>query len=595
MVKITQNQFIIGILTVFIILSLSLIATETTMFNTVGESGYNVLSIDEPNLASGDDLKDLNWLVFVTLGGSERVEFTIDESEFEGESGVSPENPFTVEVFNIKETLNYNIEMMSEDLAYGYNVDVFKEDGSIDNIDSYCPNAVGVYTKSGGLLQKDILVCLNRNIAARYGTLSNPATFFSSEIMVGNGEERFGPELLSNEIESVNLKNSRGETIVHASWEGNLMTGAREPSVPEYAVLGSTEDSWHFISENKFTDYESAEQNFLNDWFSYDTSQMSYSDVELMAGTLQQKASMLDSERESTIFSPENLGDDFNIENPTSENNVKLEYETVTSLQTPTVTFDIRADWLGLKSIVGEPKILSANSDKFGKDDYGSVKFEVTNRGSDGATFFADLKNCQNFDDSDELGDFPVDNGEIVAKEIRVDVGSLDSEITETCEVCIADTQNPSNEDCAFVTLDFDPSTRCIEGTYRKDLDNNQIVECVDGTKLVTVEECGPKETPQFTGEGPYDGYQCKEEPTPPEPSQKFNIWVFAISLVVGGLVAMIIGVYMRIHTKNGWILFLVGMASFIGATVLTGLLVQSIIQSIGSISFVQFATNMLW
>ena len=491
-------------------------------------TGYSVLSIDKPNVESADDdLSQLNWIVTTRLGGADQVKFTLDD-EFERETGLGSEKPFIVEADSLDEILKYRINAKDDYYFKTYQVRQVQEQGANENPEAACPNADYIITYDASILNQDRAICIDETRIGRYGELSNPTRKIQTDLTISNGETEITRTIGSDQTSAEFTKN--GELISTATWQGNLMTGNPDPTVPDTGVLGDfTNDRWRFISEANFDSYKNAQEDFVREIETVDSyedtfgkqifdillpSSVEYDEDDFLrlANEIENEAENVNQNVDTYLKDYEFIDTSFDIANANSEQEAYLEFESDVQLSFPVITFYIRADYLGVERLVGEPDILEASSREFGSMEQGTVNLRVENEGNTVGYFNAYLKNCDSFTTTTTANQFTVNPNDIRTYSLRVDPGSQDRDIEETCNVCVNDVNRPSIEDCRDTTLKFKATTICTPNEYS--INDNNIVQCKsDGSDFEIIERCGVKDA-KYTGEGPYDGYECIRDTT---------------------------------------------------------------------------------
>ena len=486
-----------------VLLVLVAIVFAATQLSTVG-FGYTVESISAPNIVGSSDLSKLNWLVSVVLGGNDRVVFKITDEEFKSESGLQSNNDFQVDIDSIDETLKYNIQSKFDFVFYDYFI------SEIRDADVVCSG--NVYTKlvlDRSFPYADKAICVSKVFKGNYGELSNPVREFKADITISNGVDASITKTISNIDRSVEFRQNNG-LVATASWTGSLVTGNPDPIVPDVAVIGGfSNERWRFISDSKFNNYKNAQQRFES--FTAQKIGSSFSgmtDFENFQVELVNLARASSNSFSSNIKSVDNVDSRLTLIQVTPES-AYLRFISDVNLNNPKILFKIRADWLGVKTLVGQPKIVSVENVKFGNAERGVIPLKIKNLGDD-SLFNVKLTNCNNFMTSYGSNTLSVRSGVTESYGLVVDRGAVNVAIVETCTVVVSDAAMPSNTDSASVRLEFVPTQTCTPNSYSPDFDLNAIFKCNNaGTSSVLFKQCSDDSLVKYTGSGSMDGFQC--------------------------------------------------------------------------------------
>lgn len=488
--------------------------------------GVSVLSIDSPNVqSSSKSLENLNWLVTTTSTGGDRIQFTLNTEDFEQQTGTPSKKPFTATVNNVEETLTYNVNVQRDFTIYDYHV------SDVVTWDTSCPPGEKIQVLKVDRVWpfSDLKVCVTRTLNGKYGTVDKPTTTFEAELSVTNGEDSLPVKTISSEDTNVVFEKG-GEKLATASWQGSLVTGNTPPSVPEIGVLQSNSgDEWNFISRTDFSEYQNAQNDFNRrideevDLAQRRLDEGIYTSKEILnmfQSNLDSANDNLEEVRADTVSQQTTLSSELSLLNPTSETSAKLEFNPDVRLNQEVITWWIRADWIGVQRLVGEPVITNVEADEVGQSQPGTVSIQVENQGNAGAEFGAALKQCDEFTTTQVPSNRFVQSGETVTMQFFVDTGTQNKDITEQCTVEVFDTNDRTRSDSESVTLEFRAEQTCTPGKHW--VDGNTIKKCsADGTQAITVANCEDGKVAKFTDTGQYNGFECVDEtgPTPSQPA----------------------------------------------------------------------------
>lgn len=503
----------VAVVAVVVIIMIALVSLASYFITQqTSLSGVSVLSVDEPNVRSNnEDLSKLNWLITTKLGGGDRITFTMSPEYFDQQTGLATEKKFTATADSVDEVLKYQILLQNDFVIWDYHIT-----GMLEESDP-CPENTLYDVPFERLLFSDPHFCIVRNFEGRYGKLSNPTRTFEADLSISNGDETI-KKTISSSDSSVAFK-SGNDLVATASWSGSLITGNPDPVVPEIGVLTAAgSNRWKFITRTNFNSYQNAQDSFdkflntdifsgIADWYGFSA----------IRNEIEQEMQYLDGQRRLRVENYISLDNDLSLINPTSTSTGRLDFDSDVQLTQPVVTWWIRADWLGIERLVGSPKILSVDSNEFGKDEQGQIRIRVRNDGAD-ATFKASLQNCNNFDQQFVGNEQSFSSGETDYMVIFIDPGSVNSDLSESCTVRVYDTNYPEQQDVASVGLTYKATRVCTANTYS--VEGDDIFKCdSEGLSKSIVLSCTGDSTATYTGSGNFGGYECVVEddgtPTP--------------------------------------------------------------------------------
>lgn len=542
-------------------------------------SGLTIQSVDAPNVVStSQDLTKLNWLILTVLGGGDSISFTMSPTDFEsyfeaeGIDNTKTKNKFTATATGIDETLSYRINLQNDyELLNWQTTPVLDETVP-------CPTGEVVYNYRLDRIWpfSDPHFCVVGVFDGRYGKTSAPTTNFKAVLSISNGVQTFAKNI-SSQDSSVAFGST--STIATATWDGSLVTGNSPPYVPEVAVIsGTSGNRWKFITQEKLNSWQAAESSMeaiaidkMNDGIS------STGGLADMQAAMQRQTDALSIKRDATIESFSSLDSGFTLLNPTSTttsgaSQPQLTFTSNVKLTNPVVRWWIRADWLGVERNAGMPSNLVVTSDRFGNNQHGAINIKVSNTGSTD-TFVATLNTCQKFTPTYSSNEFTATAGQQSIYQMYVDAGSQNSDLSETCSVCVYAKNLPTNKVCANVNLGFDATKVCTPNTFM--IDNNGIYQCsADGLKKNLVTSCTGDTTATYTGKGTVGGYECVAPDgngevcpagttgtpptcTPISDEGTFKVWAFVLALVIaliGGGMAYAYTPFVTGFKYSGWV-----------------------------------------
>lgn len=337
-------------------------------------------------------------------------------------------------------------------------------------------------------------VCLRQG-TADVGRLESPDINTKYKIIVESQGQSFSQnfETLGASGETKGVVGSNTYIV----WQGNLDTGKscqdKDPFIPIYRS-----GQWQ-ISSKEF--YESWEGHFLT--LSTVSNEQEAGNWIALNDVLANKA-----------LQQEELGD--GIRDKFSLSNGKVYLSLQDAIQYPVITAYIKADWIGIKTPIGEPKILSVSADDI--ETRGFIKVEFQNIGDEIGSFEV-VANCPHpFDSTDRIirGLNPGET-DIVYLEVTADV---DQETIRTCEIRVVGTAKTDTKYLNIKTIA--PEQYCTPSTKYCTFDKTGIEKCIStGLAFERVETCAIS--------CDYDDYNqpyCTEDTPPPPPSDSCSPWI---------------------------------------------------------------------
>lgn len=273
-------------------------------------------------------------------------------------------------------------------------------------------------------------------------------------------------------------------------WQGNLDSGKscpdKDPHTPIYY-----QGRWRNVDTDAY-------QRYLNAFDSATTP-----DSGVSREVLQERVDIANT-RASQALNEQTFG---TLTRSYSLEDARVRYGVEDLLQIPVITAYIKADWLGIYTPVGEPKIQTVESECFSASSDGAIRAIVSNVGSERGTFTVRAE-C-------EAGFVATQNREVSllpgkSQEVYLPLSAdTDKRVEGECTVRAEGT---AESDTEKVDVCVDPQNVCQPGI--KACDSGNVVQCdQNGAGWGIVENCADGCTVS-----PEGVVLCKEDPNSGEP-----------------------------------------------------------------------------
>jgi len=485
------------------------------------EGGVTVVSVDEPNLVGNEDLTSLNWIVQTRLIGSDRIKFSLSPSEMKSESGVASERTFTATADNLREYIVYDIQQNYDQALYQYALaGPFNEASDCPSNTALTQTTIfSVERRTWWLGITTEYHCLQKQLIGRTGDYKLRSTQFDADLIISNGEETFTQPISSSGGADASATFTTNDgTIGRAVWTGSLTTGNAPDNLNEYTAVLKEGGSnvWQPVIDTNVDKYVQIYNN-LESWI--DTNIPTYStqyfgsDWDVIEPQLKSRISNLNSEKRSTID----------------------------SVRSPEVVWYIRADWLGVERVAGEPRIDRIPDVTFGSSGTAYVPIAVTNVGNGRGTFTATLDSCTGVTVTRVPTRITLEPQQSGTISFSIDNGAANEALDETCRVRVYDVNLQENSDTGTFGVVYSPDLQCDPDAYFARGAENQIRKCAsDGLSSALVEQCASDEIVTSTNEGPYGGFECASDSDPdviidPPVEKRFSMPLFIVTLLIAG------------------------------------------------------------
>lgn len=490
-----MNNNIIIISVIAILLSVSIVGATVLGFTEI------TLRTGTPgNLDSGK-----YWILTWTDDGSEYefVNAIIEPDDFEDETGTPSKQDLSITA----EGTNNRCEM---DLIQVSRPDVYT--GAIVYNDVppwYCPsgssainndndlqswitqNCWGGYVCQNGWTNDRIWCMRQEQKLAEIGETRNLAYRFDTTFAVTAEGKSTQRVTVSNSDTGAGKSTNIGSEI-SIEWVGSLSSGETCPAIINQLAAHSNNfaDGWRLINEGNYETYEQYVQNNLDDTL-------------IQIGTGQKTPSQAENELNTRAYDA--ILQKQYTPSPTitdqSSSSGKIKFDLTNQIVFPQFRMLIDADYLELVILQGEPKVVSANVNKFNEGGEGTLTTEVQNIGEGPGDFELRVVGCDSDFSSSGIQYPSLSPGERETFTFPVYCSSTEKteEFSGSCYVemktkaVVGQTQLTDRKQFDLTCISI-PS--CTPGRQRCDLVNNVILECLpDGTDETVIEQCLASET----------------------------------------------------------------------------------------------------
>lgn len=430
-----KNLTIIGIFLIIIMSSLAF-----------SQQGGQIISLQRVDFISNDaTINGEAWLLTIVQNGA---------SQFA--RGFFSSNQITDDDKVAKNSIDITIANSPQVCEY----DIFRQDQFLSNMDSFIiqktffwqiNDAIQECDNQGGILSAtpDSTIfqfinfdthCFKPTNTASRGTVSFDKLSFESEIISTINGERFSGTISNANQNSVTLSQGR----VHASWVGNLVSGADCPRASAQDIITLRfNNQWRLTDIedwNTFTNYKDVgfSNCISNSFLLGGVSSKNFDDCVAEYNNFASAALV------SKEFS-ETGGSQARVTAHTDSG--KAEIELAKDIQFPVFTMRIKADILGVVVPVGEPEILATDSSCFGTGDEGFLVVDVKNAGAVRATFVTSADCESPFKQSGTSIRTQIDSQRSASIQIPITAETANEEQRANCEITVHDLENPNNQD----------------------------------------------------------------------------------------------------------------------------------------------------
>ena len=541
----------------------------------LGASGLTITSVDQTEIFSpSQNLKGQWWLVNTLIGGGQSIIGTLTPEQTTSlchgaDCEYSSEFPLEIKVDANNELINYEVRNQYEPVYdyyfeqkacnreytwYGTSYCASMPSCSSNDlfmiIHTYEPGYVNNGWQEDGELSTH-RYCLYRTLIGDKGYLDSPNVEFTSQIRLTANGDSYNEEINSNTQSTVDFIGTDG-TIASASWIGSLVTGDSPPTeaywTPIYSVaLGQ---KWHVISSDRWDKYQRTERDTISELNSIKSRCFNSYSVGNECPNAATEITNAIAPTRSDATSVMNSRDPIDSSQVINYLNDRQAQDTSVSItlparviNIPNVLFRIRADFIGIKQEVGNPKIRSVDSQCTNSGEPMSVIVEVENAADFQSTFVISMIPCgvfkQKYSSISNQHSLPAWGRDDYV--FGVSYGDAADDITKTCEICVTEKGDTSLKHCADVELCLKKPATCSPGRYYLDLNlqgSTCISQCID-TGGQNFEVVRQEQTGQYAdsegccvlGVDFVNGeYVCNTGGIiPPPPPPPIDYWIFAL------------------------------------------------------------------
>lgn len=593
-----KKYFIIFVLMLLLILS----SCSQLPFST----GFATLSVDKTSFESNDPFVNGEaWLLNVVQNGDSQFATGSFNAEAVADEGRQATNDFTLTLDSSPQTCQYDMTA-TNNLVNG--VQIIYTDEYTFSISTRPEDCFGndgdlwVSKKNAGFTTKFTFYCVQYINEAQVGNIQFDKLAFETDVILKTSQETLSGTISNAGATSVTL----GSGKAHASWVGNLVDGRDCPSPSDNDVRSAYTNDWIFIDDLEYQSYKSYDES----GFRTCLTQALDEDRGTIQGCINNYNSLKSNALREVKFRA------FGGESATTDgttSNGKANIELSSAIQYPMITFRVRADILGIKVPVGEPKIVSDDCTDFSTGTKGFIEADVKNVGDDTATFsvYADCEAPIQMSGTNIK--IQVEPDEVKTVFIPVTGQTNEGSEKSSCLIVAQDSENSNRVDTESTTCEVSKILSCVPDSERCNGEELQICS-LDGTwnNVEGATECG--------------------DVTPPPEGLNTKLIVGIISLilliagiivisategtwkVVGWILTVLAGsslLLIGISLLSGWsifffilglILLIVGIAifklnpvmAFLIAVVGLGLIIISVIVALGTFSALAFGGGFL-
>ena len=359
--------------TIFVLILVILIVGSFFVVMQTGITGTSLLSLQKTDLQSSFEYLDGEvWVYSFRMGGLGQKLVGLVEAEDVSVDGKQPEYDFEFSAEMIKQECIYDIAPTSDTKIYS--IEKITGAGDAINFLGQCipgewekvctDNSKEALFAYKQILLKCEIIC-GTPLTSVVGHLDTQADL-NSQIELTATSRGITNTLSFNTL----TDESRGKIgdNTYAIWQGDLSSGVSCPDSSQYKPI-YRDNKWVLVDNQKYDDY----RDVLND-------------VEMISdkGEYDDWKERYDRAKAQALYT-KSFGD---IQNPSEMFNSQIKSEVIgRPITYPTITAYIKADWLGVYTPVGEPKILSSVSECFMPSASGIIVVDIKNVGDELGSF----------------------------------------------------------------------------------------------------------------------------------------------------------------------------------------------------------------
>lgn len=462
--KKSQIQRMLGIFGIIIVFAviIGIVLVIFGQFPQATLQGFSVVSITAPNIVSeNQNLRDFDWIVIANVGTArERIIGRVTPDQFMDRSGTSSEYTFELDAQSFDEQIEYSVINQDENIP-AYEYVAIKSTGIFKNLEPCPSGTVNQYIEENGIGTPNVRHCL---ISSKYGTkgiLSEPRLEFSAEMKFSIPERGIeSTEVISSDDPSARFEYN-GQRLADVSWEGSLVRGEGLPDFDEYVtVLTVKNNRWHLILDDAWTNYLISKRDWQNIWLQGEFEQLSddRGSSDDLIDALENRLFSYQADRRRYIDTEIYLPSTSWLERQ-DEDDAKLTFSSDVTFRVPELKFLIRADWLGVKILSGQPSIRSASCSVAESGGINVITFDVRNVGDEDANFIFRKEGCPSF--SASSNQISIDVGETQTGNLILTSGLENQDIEEQCILIVEDSADDTRSDSKTVTCEVRQALTC--------------------------------------------------------------------------------------------------------------------------------------
>jgi len=497
-----------------------LIISIVMALSAVPSNAAFVSSISQVDVVSNvEGLSGQSWRIRIVGGtaGTDEIIFTPVGQEFSGDfvlrSGSQTiERVTTLKVTPLENYCIYNTILYPEDHEVFEGDFLYKEfwTWESDQILDFKDSCSWSKTSQVGLVSWGVS-CFKRGLTRGIpADIETPDERFSTRVTITPSGKSPESKVIGTAEKVSGVSTSIGEnSVIH--WLGNIQSGSQCPIADDEIAMFSTQfgNNWVVVDERAYNQYL--------DWHVYGgkiieclrdamevrkkgEAEISIGGIVIKAKTPQDVLDTCADEYKKTVdnsIKEITSGEFGRTETIIEQGKGKLKIDIFNSgegrlLSYPEFLIYMKAGWVGIKTTAGEPKILSASSEKFNEATPGNIIVNVKNIGDFPGSF--ELRaNCQAPFSSRAVETFSLDGGESTTRnlDLTADSASIEeTEICKSCEIIFRETIHPEQpQDTTTVSVCFEQKKECTK--EEKFCSGDIVMECAENQlSSIEVENC---------------------------------------------------------------------------------------------------------
>lgn len=518
---------------IILVISLAVIALLAfTQLDILGvgttPSTLLTLSVDDLDIISNeDDIDDSFYRIVANVGqGGESVIGTL-----EGEVTQSQLNQPLPDRFQTDNELDFRANIEDEEAIYplnpqqGQNAEfLFFSTSLLEKqlFESHedCPQDIVV----ADFERPRRKYCIGYEKSGRFADVSSP------NIKTTVGYELTRPEsTVSGEISNFGANSGLKEIRENGDLVGRIRiaqssqrAGSNPPTESNFKGYFDEASGWKLLRQSTVQSYknarDSALQETLTSSFIDDIESTNgcrnflFLDKNCLRTKLQNKISGVQSQQQQVVGGSGDFDDGaMSFDNKNDESSGKIVYSPENPDLTNTqISLDVKASWIGVKSIVTAPEITSGISCSDFEQN-GQIDVPVRNTGQQGSSFNVKLNSCGAFTQLSEVSQRFIPGGD--TRQFSIDIQGDGEGHSESCEVEAFNVEFPSENNVETVSCQSTSVDECSAGQERLTVDNGEdcVLQCSNGDYGTEPAFCCESGITSFVNDDGQVNYECSE------------------------------------------------------------------------------------